>query len=135
MKSRMRKAGVLVVPAVGAAMVLAGLGPAGASSHKEAPLTSQDPVIDATDLYAFVSPNKPDSVTFVANYVPFENPSGGPNFDRFGDDVLYRINVDNNGDAVPDIKYDFRFNTTIRNGKTFLYATGPITSPMDANVN
>lgn len=135
MKSRMRKAGVLVVPAVGAAMVLAGLGPAGASSHKEAPLTSQDPVIDATDLFAFVSPNKPDSVTFVANYVPFENPPGGPHFDRFGDDVLYRINVDNNGDAVPDIKYDFRFNTTIRNGKTFLYATGPITAPMDANVN
>jgi len=134
-KSRMRKAGVLVVPAVGAAMVLAGLSPAGASSHKEAPLTSQDPVIDATDLYTFVSPDNPNMVTFVANYVPFENPSGGPNFDRFGDDVLYRINVDNDGDAVPDIKYDFRFNTKIRNGNTFLYATGPVTSPRDPNVN
>jgi len=134
-KSRMRKAGLLVVPAVGAAMVLAGLSPAVASSHKEAPLTSQDPVIDATDLYTFVSPDNPNMVTFVANYVPFENPSGGPNFDRFGNDVLYRINVDNNGDAVPDITYDFRFNTKIRNGNTFLYATGPITAPMDTNVN
>jgi len=134
-KSRMRKAGVLVVPAVGAAMVLAGLGPAGASSHKEAPLIAQDPVADATDLYAFVSPDRPNTVTLVANYVPFENPAGGPNFDRFGNDVLYRINVDNDGDAVPDIKYDFRFNTKIRNGNTFLYATGPVTKNLDGDLN
>jgi len=135
MKHRMRKMGILVVPAVGASMVLAGLSPAGASSHKEAPLIAQDPVADATDLYAFRSPDRPDTVTLVANYVPLENPAGGPNFDRFGNDVLYRINVDNNGDAVPDIKFDFRFNTKIRNGNTFLYALGPVTSPRDPDLN
>ncbi len=130
-----RKAGLIVAPAVGAAMVLAGLGPVAASSHREAPMTSQDPVIDGTDLYAFVSPDNPDMVTFIANYDPFENPAGGPNFSRFGDDVLYRINIDNNGDAVEDTYYEFRFNTKIRNPNTFLYATGSVTAPRDANLN
>src|SRR5919202_644666 len=72
---------------------------AGASSHREAPYTSTDPQVDATDVYAFVSPDRPDSVTLVANYIPFQDPAGGPNFYRFGDGVLYEINVDNNGDA------------------------------------
>jgi len=134
-KLRIRKSGIVIVPVVGAAMVLAGLSPAVASSHKEAPLIAQDPVADATDLYAFKSPDRPDTVTVVANYSPFENPAGGPNFDRFGDDVLYRINVDNNGDAVPDIKYDFRFSTKVRDGNTFLYATGPVTTSRDVNLN
>jgi len=132
---RARKLGILLIPAVGASMLLTGPTPATASSHKEAPLIAQDPVADATDLYAFVSPNRPDTVTLVANYVPFENPAGGPNFDRFGNDVLYRINVDNNGDAVPDVKYDFRFSTKVRNGNTFLYATGPVTTPTDPDLN
>ena len=70
----------------------------------------------------------PDTVTVVADYNPLENPAGGPNFDRFGSDVLYRINIDNNGDAVPDITYDFRFTDQVRDANTFLYATGPITS-------
>lgn len=108
---------------------------ASASSHREAPLISQDPAADGTDFYMFVSPDKPDTVTFIANYYPFEDPAGGPNFYRFGDDVLYRINIDNNGDAKPDIWYDFQFKTNVKNGNTFLYNTGPITSLDSANLN
>lgn len=108
---------------------------ANASSHREAPLISQDPAADGTDFYMFVSPDKPDTVTFVANYYPFEDPAGGPNFYRFGDDVLYRINIDNNADAKPDIWYDFRFTTNTKNGNTFLYNTGPITSLDSPNLN
>ena len=67
----------------------------GASSHREAPLISQDPTADNTDLYAFVSPDRPDAVTIIANYIPLESPAGGPNFPAFDDTVLYEINVDN----------------------------------------
>jgi hypothetical protein len=98
------------------------------SSHREAPEISKDPVADSTDLYAFVSPDNPDTVTLIANYVPLESPDGGPNFYEFGDDVLYSINIDNTGDGKPDISYQFRFTTTIANPKTFLYNTGPIMS-------
>ena len=70
------------------------------SSHREAPQISKDPVADSTDLYAFVSPDQPDTVTIIANYVPLEAPDGGPNFYEFGDDVLYAINIDNDGDGV-----------------------------------
>ena len=69
------------------------------SSHREAPEISKDPVADSTDVYAFVSPDKPDTVTLIANYIPLQGPAGGPNFYEFGDDVLYEIHVDNNGTA------------------------------------
>jgi hypothetical protein len=98
------------------------------SSHREAPAISKDPVADNTDVYAFVSPDKPDTVTLIANYIPLEGPAGGPNFYEFGDDVLYEIHVDNDQDAVSDITYQFRFTTKIRNPNTFLYNTGPITA-------
>jgi len=98
------------------------------SSHREAPGISKDPVADNTDLYAFVSPDKPDTVTLIANYIPLEGPAGGPNFYEFGDDVLYEIHIDNNGDALPDITYQFRFTTQVRNPNTFLYNTGQIKS-------
>ena len=97
------------------------------SSHREAPEISQDPVADSTDTYAFVSPNKPDTVTILTNYIPLEDPPGGPNFFEFGEDVLYSIYVDNDGDGLPDIEYQFRFTTKLRNPDTFLYNTGPIT--------
>ncbi|HEY5024987.1 MAG TPA: DUF4331 domain-containing protein [Acidimicrobiales bacterium] len=98
------------------------------SSHREAPQIAKDPVADSTDLYAFVSPDNPDTVTIIANYVPLESPDGGPNFYEFGDDVLYEINIDNNGDGKPEITYEFRFSNSITNPNTFLYNTGPITS-------
>ena len=99
------------------------------SSHREAPEISKDPVADSTDLYAFVSPDKPDTVTLIANYIPLEAPAGGPNFYEFGQDVLYEIHVDNDADAVAEVTYQFRFQTQVRNRDTFLYNTGTITSP------
>ena len=58
------------------------------TSHREAPSISKDPVADNTDLYAFVSPDSTSKVTLIANFIPFEEPAGGPNFHTFGDDVL-----------------------------------------------
>jgi len=135
-KSLHRKLRV-VVPALvlGVALAISGLVQGGASSHREAPLISQDPVADNTDTYAFVSPDKPDTVTLVANWIPLELPAGGPNFAKFGDDVLYKINIDNNGDAVPDIVYEWRFKTTIADPNTFLYNTGPVMSINDSTLN
>jgi hypothetical protein len=98
------------------------------SSHREAPEISKDPVADNTDLYAFVDPNDASKVTIIANYIPLEEPAGGPNFFQFGDDVLYEIKIDNDGDAVEDVTYQFRFRTILGNPNTFLYNTGPITS-------
>jgi hypothetical protein len=105
------------------------------SSHREAPEISKDPVADNTDTYAFVSPENPDTVTIISNYIPLEDPAGGPNFFEFGDDVLYRINIDNTGDGKADVAYEFRFSTKIRNPDTFLYNTGPIASLTDPNFN
>jgi hypothetical protein len=101
------------------------------SSHREAPEISKDPVADNTDVYAFVSPDRPDTVTLIANYIPLQKPDGGPNFYEFGDDVVYAIHVSNGGDARADLTYEFRFRTVIRNKNTFLYNTGPIGSITD----
>jgi Domain of unknown function (DUF4331) len=105
------------------------------SSHREAPEISKDPVADSTDLYAFTSYGNPDNVTIIANYVPLESPDGGPNFYEFGDDVLYEINIDNNGDGKAEIVYQFTFTTQVTNPDTFLYNTGPILSLTDKNWN
>ena len=105
------------------------------SSHREAPEISKDPVADSTDLYAFVSPDKADTVTIIANYVPLESPDGGPNFYEFGTDVLYAINIDNDGDGKADISYLFEFQSETTNLDTFLYNTGPIGSLTDPNWN
>jgi len=105
------------------------------SSHREAPRISQDPVADSTDLYAFVSPDTPETLTIVANYVPLESPDGGPNFYEFGTDVLYEIKISNRGTANPDLIYQFTFSTSIGDPGTFLYNTGPILSLTTANWN
>lgn len=101
-----------------------------ASSHREAPLISEDPAADGTDLYAFRSPANEtnvrvaNSLTIIANYWPLEEPGGGPNFPRFSDGVLYEIKIDNDGDAVEDITYQFRFRTEYLNPGSFLLASG-----------
>ena len=105
------------------------------SSHREAPEISKDPVADSTDVYAFVSPDRPDTVTLIANYIPLQEPAGGPNFYEFGDDVLYEIHIDNDADGQPDITYQFRFHTSLRDPDTFLYNTGPIISLDSPNWN
>ncbi len=102
-------------------------GGAMASSHREAPLISKDPSADNTDLYAFVSPDDPSTVTLIADYIPFEEPGGGPNFYNFDDNVDYWLKIDNTGDGNADVTYEFRFTTNVANGGSFLYSGyGPI---------
>jgi hypothetical protein len=101
------------------------------SSHREAPEISKDPVADNTDVYAFRSPDRPDSVTILANFVPLQQADGGPNFYEFGDDVLYEIHIVNRSDRRSGVTYQFRFTTEITNPDTFLYNTGPIASIAD----
>jgi hypothetical protein len=109
--------------------------PAAASSHREAPLISKDPTVDNTDVYAFRSPDAPDTVTLIANYIPLEPAQSGPNFWSLDDDALYEIHIDNDGDAREDITYQFRFRTERRSDQTFLYNTGQVTSLDDADLN
>ena len=134
MHNRKLLGAITAVAAVALALFVARGGsppPAAASSHAEAPLISQDPRADNTDVYAFVSPDRPDTVTMIANYIPLEAPASGPNFPSFDDSVLYAIN----GDGKDDLSYEFRFTTQTRNPNTFLYNTGPITSLDDPNWN
>ncbi len=137
---RLRRRAVVALIATGATVLTAGLvgltpGTAGASSHREAPLIAGDPPVDNTDVYAFVSPDRPDTTTIVANWYPFQEPNGGPNFYPWADDARYDINIDNDGDAKPDIVYRTTFETQDRRGKsTFLYNNGPVTSLDDENL-
>ena len=85
------------------------------ASHREAPLISADPTADITDFYVFRSWRDPDKAILVMNVIPFQDPSGGPNFYNFADDVLYQIHIDNNKDnRANDIVYQIRFKTEIR---------------------
>ena len=127
----MKKFAYAVVALVAAVVTV----PTTASSHREAPLISQDPLADNTDVYAFVSPERPDRVVLISNFIPLQFPSSGPNFWKFDDNVMYEIMVDNTGDAVEDITYQFRFATQVRNPNTFLYNTGAVTSIDDPDLN
>lgn len=111
------------------------VGPAQASSHREAPMISQDATADNTDLYAFRDTGDPTRLNIIANFIGLEDAASGPNFVRFGDDVRYSINIDNNGDLVDDVAFNVRFRTTITNPDTFLYNTGQVTSPTDADLS
>jgi hypothetical protein len=106
-----------------------------ASSHREAPLIALDPSADNTDLYAFVSPDRTNTVTLLANFIPLEEPASGPNFFKFDDNVLYQIRFDNNGDARLDLALEFRFRTVVGNGDTFLYNTNTIDNLSDPDWN
>jgi hypothetical protein len=94
-----------------AALVARGSSPsaANASSHREAPLISEDPSADNTDLYAFRSPDKPDTVTILSNWIPGEDPAAGPNWYTFSPSARYDIYADKNGDGKPDVSWYFRF--------------------------
>ncbi len=130
-----RRRTALLTAGLAAVMAVASTGPIMASSHREAPGITEDPVADITDVYAFVSPDRPDTTTLIMNVNPFELPGGGPNFHKFGDDVLYELKVDNNGDAVEDVTYQLRFKTTNTNPNSFLYNTGQVESLDDADLN
>ncbi len=110
-------------------------GIASASSHREAPLTAADPKIDNTDVYAFVSKDNSDSVTLIANWIPNEEPNGGPNFYPWQAGAYYDINIDNNGDGKADYVYRWVFKDVDKRGtNTFLYNNGPVTSLGDPNL-
>src|SRR5580693_10133649 len=90
------------------------------SSHREAPLIANDPLADNTDLYAFRSPDNPDKITIIANYIPAELPFGGPNYYTFGEDIRYEIHVKNNiKTATDDIIYRFTFKQENEDPTTF----------------
>jgi Domain of unknown function (DUF4331) len=139
-KMRFRRAAIVAAAGVpvGAAFVGAAFvdaGPAQASSHREAPLIASDPKVDNTDVYAFVSPDQPDTVTLIANWIPFEEPNGGPNFYPFQDGAHYDLNIDDDGDAKADIIYRWSFSSAdTRSTGTFLYNNGPVTSLDDVNL-
>src|SRR3954451_24960405 len=105
------------------------------SSHREAPNTAIDPTADDTDVYAFTANDAPGALTVVANWIPLEDPAGGPNFFRFDDRAHYYINVDNTGDGKADLRYEFKFKTHIRNKKSFLYAAPTVDSISSPNLN
>jgi hypothetical protein len=128
---------IVASAALGLALFTTSLGPqpGRASSHREAPLVSADPQVDTTDFYLFVTPNKPSTVTLISTWLPFEEPAGGPNFYTFADGVHYDFNIDNDGDAQTDLVFRFVFTTHTRNGNTFLFNTGPVTSLTDPDLN
>ena len=94
------------------------LGPALASSHREAPGVTEQPKVDGTDFYMFRSyeSGRQDYVTFIANYQPLQDPYGGPNYFTMDPDALYEIHIDVDGDAVEDITYQFDFDNNLRGG-------------------
>ncbi len=126
---------------IGAAALITALFPALspteglASSHREAPLLLNDPLVDTTDVWAFRSPDRPKSTTLIASWVPFEEPGGGPNFYKFAEGANYDIDIDRNGDGKEDIVYRWTFTDHYRSKRTFLYNTGPVTSLRDDDLN
>jgi hypothetical protein len=112
----MRKLAFLLLAAAASATLIATLASRGgspsaaqASSHREAPLISEDPSADSTDTYAFRSPDSPGTVTLIANLIPGEDPAAGPNWYTFSPSARYDIYADKNGDGKPDVTWYFRF--------------------------
>ena len=105
------------------------------SSHREAPLTSIDPTADDTDVYAFTAKDAQDALTVVANWIPFEDPAGGPNFYRFDQRARYYINVDNTGDGKSDVRYRFTFKDQVRNAGIVPVRAAEVTSIDDPKLN
>ena len=101
-------AGAIATAVLGAAVAL-GPGDGTASSHREAPLIAEDPSADLTDVYAFRSPDKPDTVTILANVIPGEDPAAGPNWYTFSPSARYNLKIDTTGDVKPDVMYRFQF--------------------------
>jgi hypothetical protein len=135
MRLRTRVFAAAVSIAVGAGLFALAPLTGGASSHREAPLVSADPQIDTTDVWAFVSEDRPSTVTILASWIPFQEPAGGPNFYSWADGVRYSVNVDNDHDARADLVYQWVFTSHYRNPNTFLYNSGPVTSLSDTDLN
>jgi len=123
--------------------------PVSASSHREAPFITTSPKVDGTDFYMFSSyeAGRSDFVTLIANYQPLQDAYGGPNYFSMDPNALYEIHIDNNGDAVEDISFQFRFSNQLAGGKGIalpvgsksvaipLIQAGPVANVADANLN
>jgi hypothetical protein len=105
------------------------------SSHREAPQIMLDPSADNTDVYAFTARDAPGSLTVVANWIPFEDPSGGPNFGKLDPKARYYVKIDNTGDGVEDVAYRWQFTSRFRTPTSFLAAIPPVRSIDDPNLN
>jgi uncharacterized protein DUF4331 len=105
------------------------------SSHREAPQIMLDPSADNTDLYAFTAPDAPDKLTIVANWIPLEDPAGGPNFGKLDPKARYHVKIDNTGDGVEDVGYHWKFTSRFRNPESFLAYVPPVRSIDDPNIN
>ena len=132
----MRRSSVLGAAAVaalaaGSLAVTSGSG----SSHREAPSILADPTADNTDLYAFTAPDAPGSVTIVSNWIPFEDPSGGPYFGKLDPKARYYVKIDNTGDGREDVAYRWQFRQRFRNPDSFLYAAPTVDSVDDPDIN
>jgi hypothetical protein len=121
----------VVAAAASAAPVSGVLG----SSHREAPQIMLDPSADNTDVYAFTAPDAPGSLTIVANWIPLQDPAGGPNFGKLDPKARYHVKIDNTGDGVEDVGYHWRFTSRFRNPESFLAYVPPVRSIDDPNIN
>ncbi len=120
MRKALGLAGVALAVALAAVAAIFTIGPAAgsASSHREAPLIAEDPSADLTDLYAFRSPDAPNTVTLLANVIPGEDTAAGPNWYTFSPGARYNIKIDTDGDVKPNVIYRFQFQT--KTGQFFL---------------
>jgi hypothetical protein len=129
-----KKLRLLAIMAALAAGVIA-VAMSSASSHREAPNTAKDPTADDTDVYAFTADDAPKSLTVIANWIPFEDPAGGPNFYEFDPKARYYVNIDNTGDGRYDVRYRFAFKTKVLNKESFAAAIPEVTSLNDPQLN
>ncbi len=131
MRTPLLGAATIAVLAAGALATTGVLG----SSHREAPRIMLDPSADNTDLYAFTAPDAPGKLTIVSNWVPFENPTGGPYFGKLDPKARYYVKIDNTGDGVEDVAYRWQFSNHFRTPDSFLYAAPTVDSINSPNLN
>ena len=130
-----RSASLKITTAIAFGMVA--VSPVIGSSHREAPNITEMPKVDNTDVYAFRSyePGRAGFVTLISNFQPGENPGDGPNYYTMDPNAIYEIHIDNNGDAVEDLTYQFKFTNTLQNGTGRTYTVGGKTLPFSLRHN
>jgi hypothetical protein len=125
--------GAATAAALAAGSLAIGLAPG--SSHREAPKILADPTADNTDVYAFTAPDAPGAITIVANWIPFEEPAGGPYYGKLDPGARYYVKIDNTGDGVEDVAYRWKIKQKFRNPDSFLYAAPQVTTVDDPDIN